>query len=86
MDVQSTVEPEPSNDAQPVNETPTEQPEDEDKQDEPMDTERKEDKSEEGDDETETEVLFKLVVVNSYGSHELQTLADNDTVLRLTSK
>ena len=86
MDVQSTVEPEPSNDAQPVNETPTDQSEDEDKQDEPMDTERKEDKPEEGDDDTKIEDLFKLVVVNSYGSHEVQTLADNDTILKLTSK
>ena len=43
------------------------------------------------EDETDTEIskagdLFNLVIVNSYGSKEVQKLKDNKEMLKLTSK
>ena len=92
MDVQPTVEPEPGNsmnDDGAQSQTENKQTENKsNKNEEPMDTEGNDEEKhkEEEEEENKNNDLFKLVVVNSYGSQEVQKLKDGDQLLKLTSK
>lgn len=90
MDVQPTVEPEPGNsmnDDGAQTQTENKQTENEsNKTEEPMDTQGNDEEKHKEEEEEKNNDLFKLVVVNSYGSQEVQKLKDGDQLLKLTSK